>query len=143
LKKKERGTSEALMKPMRSLLLALALTPAILALIVAFALASPFAGAALSSLAVAARSPWLWLAALTAGTLVRRPICAVLMGLIVAGVSISLLPAHDRSGFTGPLLLDIARIDIAVIAALIGQAIRSIIDHRRGGMVIRPAPLRR
>jgi hypothetical protein len=131
------------MKAMRFLFLSLALTPPILALILALVAASPFAGAMLSGLAVAGRSPWLWAAALIAGALVQRPIYAVLMGLVVGGASILLSPAHDTAGFTGSLLLDSARFDIAVIAALIGQIVRSVAEHRRGGVLIRPAPLRR
>jgi len=114
------------MQPTRFLLLALALVPLIVALLLVFADSSPFAAASISSLAVAARSAWLWLAALAAGALMRRPLYALVAGLIVAGASILLWPAHDAAGLTGSPLLNAARFDIAVIAALLGQGLRAI-----------------
>ena len=114
------------MKPIRILLLAFALVPLAVALLMALADSSPFAAASISSLAVAARSAWLWLAALAAGALTRRPLHALAAGLIVAGASVLLWPAHDVVGFTGSLLLNAARFDIAVIAALFGQGLKAI-----------------
>jgi hypothetical protein len=117
---------EAPMKPTRYLLLAFALVPLAIALLMALADSSPFAAASISSLAVAGRSAWLWLAALTAGALTRRPLHALAAGLVVAGASILLWPARDAAGLTGSVLLNAARFDIAVIAALLGQGLRAI-----------------
>lgn len=114
------------MKPTRYLLLAFALVPLSIALLMALADSSPFAAASISSLAVAGRSAWLWLAALAAGALTRRPLLALGAGLVVAGASILLWPARDAAGLTGSVLLNAARFDIAVIAALLGQGLRAI-----------------
>lgn len=113
------------MKRTRLLLLALALLPLAAGLLVALTIASPFAAASISSLAVAGRSAWLWLAGLAVGALTRRPLHALIMGLIVGGASVLLWPAHDAAGLTGSMLLDVARLNIAVIAALLGQGLMS------------------
>lgn len=114
------------MKLTRVLLLAFALVPLAVALLMALVDASPFAAASISSLAIAGRSAWLWLAALAAGALTRRPLHALAAGVIVAAASILLWPAHDIAGFTGSLLLNVARFDVTVIAALLGQGLRAI-----------------
>lgn len=110
----------------RSELFLLALAPGLIALALSVLIASPFAAAALSGLIVAGRAAWLWSAGFIAGALVRKPLHAVGIGLLVAGASVLLSPAFDAEGFTGAELLDGARFDIAVIAALIGQSLRAV-----------------